>query len=371
MKDFKYADEGISSREIMMSLPAVTVGVGILSLPREIATLTVAADGWIAILVAGLVVTIITWLTAKVAASYPGESFLTYASKLVTKPVAILFTIILILQSLLLSAYVIRVIADIAKTYLFDRTPVEVVSLTFLLVVVYAVAGSRAGLFRLNMLFFPIIVVITIVLSLFSLGWFELENLFPLFKTGIMDQMKAVEVSGLAFVGFNILFFYIALVKDTEKSPKASVYGMLIVISIYLLIFFINLGVFGNAVTSNLVYPLIELAKEIEIPGGVFERFDSVFFVIWLMSIFNTTAMSVDVTIYAFQSLFKLKKLTYLFMLAPIIYIIGMIPEGALEVGKLGTFIGYFGVISTSGIAVILFLLSKIKNRRKKKLATK
>ncbi|WP_042225286.1 GerAB/ArcD/ProY family transporter [Oceanobacillus manasiensis] len=371
MKDFKYADEKISSREIMIALPAITVGVGILSLPREIALLTIGVDGWIAILIAGAVITIITWITAKLAASYPGESFLSYASKLVTKPVAILFTITLILQSLLLSAYVIRVIADIAKTYLFDRTPVEVVSLTFLLVVVYAVSGTRAGLFRLNMLFFPIIVLITFALAMFSLGWFEIENYFPIFKTGLMDHLKAAELSSLSFVGFNVLFFYIAIVKDTEKAPKASIYGMLIVVSLYFLIFLVNLGVFGNAVTGNLVYPLIELAKEIEIPGGFFERFDSFFFVIWIMSIFNTVAMSVDVSIYAFQSILNLKKITYLFCVAPIIYIIGMVPEGALEVGKFGTFIGYFGIISSSSIAIILFTISKIKGGRNQPNATK
>ncbi|NAP00110.1 GerAB/ArcD/ProY family transporter [Halomonas sp. MG34] len=371
MKDFKYADEKISSREIMIALPAITVGVGVLSLPREIALLTVAADGWIAILIAGAVVTIITWIIAKLSASYPGESFLSYASKLVTKPIAIIFTLMLFFQSLMLSAYVMRVIADIAKTYLFDRTPVEVVSLTFLLVVVYAVSGTRVGLFRLNMLFFPIIVVITFALSMFSLGWFEFENYFPFFKTGMMDYVKASELSSLSFIGFNILFFYIALVKDTEKAPKSSVYGILIVVLLYLLIFFVCLGVFGNAVAGNLVYPLIELAKEIEIPGGFFERFDSFFFVIWSMSIFNTVAMSVDVSIYALQSILNLKKIIYLFCLAPIIYIIGMIPVGSLEVAKMGTFIGYFGIISSSSIAIILFTISKIKRRRNQTHATK
>ncbi|CDO04190.1 Spore germination protein YndE [Oceanobacillus picturae] len=371
MGDFKYGDETISSREIMIALPAVTVGVGILSLPREIALLTIGADGWIALLVAGIMITLIVWMTSKLAASYPGETFLSYSSKLVTKPVSILFSLILVMQSLLLSAYVIRVIAEIAKAYLFDRTPLEVISLTFLLVVVYAVSGSRAGLFRLNMLFFPIIVLITFILSLFSFGWFEMDNLFPIFETGVRDQIKASEISGLAFVGFNILFFYITLVKDTKKVPKASVYGMLMVIGLYLLIFFINLGVFGNAVTGNLVYPLIELAKEIEIPGGFFERFDSFFFVIWIMSIFNTTTMSVDVSIYALQPFIKLKKQTLLFCMAPLIYIVGMIPEGSIEVAKLGTFIGYFGIISSSSITLILFTISKIRRGRKKEDATK
>ncbi|WP_200416405.1 GerAB/ArcD/ProY family transporter [Virgibacillus salexigens] len=364
MKWFEYGDETISDKELMIAVPSITIGVGILSLPRFIAKDTVSSDGWITLAISGILFIGLAWLIAKLASSYPDQTFVEYAGSLVTKPIAVILTFLLAVHGLILGAYVMRVIADIAKEYLFDRTPVEVIALSFLLVVVYAISGSRAGLFRLNMMFFPIIIFITGAVGLFAIAWFDPKNYLPVFKTDFSGYLSSFKSSSFSFIGSGIILFYTCLVRKPKKVPKMAALGMSIVPGLYIVIYLMCIGVFGNLVTANLSYPIIELAKEIEIPGGFFERFDSIFFVIWIMSIFNTMVMAFDVSVFAFESIFKWKKIQLILVLTPIVYLMGMFPQDLIAVVRFGEFVSYYGISVTFFVTIGLYIISTIKRRK-------
>ena len=150
--------EFINDKDIMFAVASNIISVTILFLPRYIAENTVSADGWITILFGGLIAIVFGWLLAKIASSFPNQSFLSFASYLVSRPVAIILSVLFIVQYIAISSFQIREIATLSHEYLFDRTPLEVVCLAFILVVIYAVSGSRAAIFRLNILFFPFII---------------------------------------------------------------------------------------------------------------------------------------------------------------------------------------------------------------------
>lgn len=362
MKRFEYADELISEREIMIAIPSIVIGIGILALPRFLASVTIAADGWISILLGGMIAVGMTWVVAKLAARFPHQSFLTYASRIVTKPVAVVLTLIFTLLFSQIVAYQVRDIADISKQYLFNRTPVEVLALAFLLVVVYAVSGSRAGLFRLNMMFFPIILVISSLVVFFSSNQFEAIHLYPMFETSLAGHIKGLGAATTSYIGFSILWFYISLVKEPSKAPKFAVVGMCIPVALYMAIFIACVGVFGNEVTQNLIYPMVELAKGAEIPGEFFERFESVFFTIWIMAIFNTTSLALDISVFTLTQIFKnTSKYTIIFILSPLVYLIAMYPQNLIEVFSFGTYIGYAVFGYTLFVTVLLIVVGKLR----------
>ncbi|WP_088053183.1 GerAB/ArcD/ProY family transporter [Virgibacillus dakarensis] len=362
MKWFEYGNEKISHREILVAIPSMVIAVGILSQPRDLAAATVGSDGWILLVVSGGIIVFITWLMARLASKFPRQSFLTYSSKIVTKPVAVVMTFIFIAIAIALAALEVRAISDIAKQYLFDRTPVEIISLSFLLVVVYAVSGSRAGIFRLNLMFLPIILFIAIAVFVFNIGWFSLDNLLPVFETSFTGLGKGLPTGLLSFMGFGIILFYTSLVENPAKVPRSAVIGMCIPVLLYILIFITSIGVFGNAVTSDLIFPTIELAKEVDIPGGFFERFESIFFVIWIMAIFNTTVMAIDVALLALSSIFKNKsKMKHVCILSPLVYVIAMYPEDLLDVSALGGYLSYFAISYTSIVTILLSVIAKVR----------
>ncbi|GIO24846.1 endospore germination permease [Oceanobacillus sp. J11TS1] len=362
MKRFKYGDERISERDIMVAIPSIVIGVGILSLPRDLAALTIGSDGWIPLLVVGLMIIFVCWAIAKFASGFPNQTFLTYASKIVTKPVAIVLTCLFAIVSIFITSFQIRKISNIAQQYLFDRTPIEVIALTFLLVVVYAVAGSRVGLFRINLLFMPIILFIACTVIVFNIGWFDFGNLLPVFQTPVKDYPKIFTSGSAAYLGVGILWFYLSLVDEPKKAPKAAALGMCIPVGLYILIFIMCIAVFGTEVTSNLLYPTVELAKVVEIPGGFFERFESVFFVIWIMAIFITATMAMDIGVFALNSIFKnTMKIKLIFICAPFIYLIAMFPKDVTELDLFGTILSNSIIILNLSVLILLPVVAKIR----------
>ncbi|ASN06426.1 GerAB/ArcD/ProY family transporter [Virgibacillus necropolis] len=362
MKSFEYGDEKISDREIMIAVPSYVIGVGILSLPRGLAVATTSSDGWIALLAGGIISVIIMWLLAKFVIGFPNQSLFTYSSTILSKPVAVVISLLFAVIFINVTAFEVRKIADISKQYLFDQTPVEVIALSFLLIVVYAVSGSRVGLFRLNMMFLPIILFITLVVFVFNIGGFDANQLLPMFETDIPGYLKGLQTGTLSYVGFVIVLFYVGLVENPKKTPKMAAIGMSIPIVLYLLLFITCIGVFGHAVTSNLLYPTIELAKNVVIPGGFFERFESVFFVVWIMAIFNTTSMALDIAVMSLNSIFKhTKKVKIIFLLAPIVYSISMFPQDIIEVESYGSILFNTALIYSLFIPLVLFVVAKLR----------
>ncbi|GAA0598937.1 spore germination protein GerLB [Virgibacillus siamensis] len=367
MDRFEYGDDKITDKEIMIAIPSIVIGVGILYLPRSLAEGTLALDGWLPLLIGGIIVSFLTWLTARLAAQFPGQEFLDYASLIVSRPVGICLTLLLAVQGLLITAFETRAIGDLAKHYLFDRTPIEVIMLAFFLVIIYAVSGSRSGIFRLNMLFLPIIIFIAMVVILFTLGWFDKGNMLPVFQTDIDGYLAALNSSIFSYLGFGILLFYISLVKRPKNAPAKAALGMMAAVVMYLILFVACIAVFGNQATTNLLYPTVELAKEVEIPGGFFERFESVFFVIWIMAIFNTTTLALDASVFALQSVFgKGAKQKIILILAPIIYLIGLAPQDITQLSEFGSFVGYYGLGITMFVTLLLLAVAKLRGVTKR-----
>lgn len=362
MKKFNYTDEKISSVELLITIPSMLIGVGILSLPRLLAVGTVAADGWVPLVAGGMIILVIGWSIAKFVSLFPGKSFMKYVSLIATRPVSIMLTFLFAVITLGISSYEVTVMSMITKKYFLSMTPTEIIALIFLLVVVYAVSGPRASVFRLNILFFPIIIFIIVIVFTFSLNHFELDQLTPIFKTNPRKYIEKLGEGAFSYTGIGLLWFYIPFMRKPKEAPKIVAIGVSMTIVIYTVLFIVTVGVFGNSVTQNLLYPTIELAKGVEIPGEFFERFESIFFVIWIMAIFNTTTIALDLAVLSLSYTFKnISKIRILYIVAPLVFFISMIPRDIVEVANLGSLFGYLAILYSSVVLVLLFLLSKIR----------
>ncbi|WP_138419389.1 GerAB/ArcD/ProY family transporter [Aquibacillus sediminis] len=361
----RYRYETIEERDILIAVPSLVIAIGILYMPRSLADTTIGLDAIYPLLFGGGITVLFIWLVGRIASRFPEQSFLTYASKLTTKPIAIAISFLFALHGILITSFELRGIAEISHLYLFEQTPIEIIGLTFLLVVVYAVSGSRAAIFRLNALFLPIIMVAVLFLLLFSFGFTRYDNSIPIFQTDLQGYWMATHRSILSVSGFGVfgyLLFYISLVRSPKQAPKKAVFGMIWVVVLHLMIVVITVLVFGNITTENLTFPVIELARTIEVPGGFFNRFASLFFIIWTMAIFNTCAMAFDVAVLALQSIFKnIDKKKIVFVLSPIIFFLTGLPKNQDELGMVGRVIGYFGLGLVASVTILFLLLYKIR----------
>lgn len=110
-------------------------------------------------------------------------------------------------------------------------------------------------------MFFPFIVFISLLLVLFTTGLFEPGNMLPVLTTGYSGQWDAFKQSAFSFMGFGFLLFYTSLVKSPANVPKKAAAGMVTAVLLYIMIYIMCIGVFGNLAAGNLQYPTVELAK--------------------------------------------------------------------------------------------------------------
>lgn len=366
MKPFEYGSQEIGARELAFTVSSTLIGTGALSMPRLVATETLFSDGWLILLGSGLLSAFLAWFLTKVAILFPKQNFFQYTSTHLTKPVAYGVSVVLLLTFEALTAYQTRIISIISQTYLVGDTPIQWLSLFFLLVVVYGVCGSRAALLRLNMLFLPIVFIAMLSLTLLNIKSIRLESLLPVFQTQWKHYAMGIKDSIFTFLGFEVgLFYAVMLNRTVKKAPFAVAKGVLVTVFSYILIYITCIGVFTYVTTKGLTYPTIELGKEIEIGGGFLERFDAIFFTIWIITVYNTAVMFFDIAVLLFCSMFpKVSKHTFIFISAPFIFIITMIPGNVEALMGYGTYLAWVDVGFVVVPTLLVFIVYTLKKRR-------
>ncbi|WP_337101479.1 GerAB/ArcD/ProY family transporter [Paenibacillus sp. YIM B09110] len=361
---WKYGDQKIDEKELMFTIGSLIIGVGILTLPRSIAKATGSPDGWLSILIAGCAVLILAWLLSRLSLRFRGRPYLEYAASIASKPAANGIAIVYASYFLMFTAYVTRSVAELSKQFLFDKTPLEVISLAFLLVLIYAVSGSRAGLIRLTVIFLPFVLIVTSIFLLLGIKQFDYHNLMPILNTDSSKVMKGAKESIFSFLGFESVLFYSCLMRNPSKIPKFTMFAIIITIITYLLIFIAVIGIFSVEVTQNILFPTLELAREVSVPGEFFERLESLFLIFWVVSIFTTAAISLDLTVQSTYFLFKAEKRKLMYGLTPVIYLLSMMPGNIVELGQLGLLVSNTGILTSLIIPVLLFVIVKIQEAR-------
>ncbi|MBO7747629.1 endospore germination permease [Paenibacillus sp. MWE-103] len=365
MKWFEYGNDRAGTVEVAASVASIVVGVGILTLPRLVAQTTESSDGWISIAAAGAVAIFLGWVMARYCGLLHDQGFYAFNAKLVSAPVSACFTTLIALYFILYTAYEVRAIANISKQYLFERTPVEFIALAFLLVVAYAVAGSREGILRLNLIFLPPVIVIAAAVLVFSIGIFNIHDLRPFFVTDWKGLAAGTKNSIFSLIGFESILFYSTMMKYPKAAPRAVAIGLSIPVMFYLLLYLVCVGVFTQPALMEITYPAVELAKEAQIPGEFFERFESLFFAIWIMTIFNTASMSFDVCVHALDSMMpRTGRIKWVIGISPVIYLVCMYPKNPGEVGKLGDLISYSGLTVAILVPILLYLYALMRGAR-------
>lgn len=364
LNSWEYGDELIGQKELVYVISTLIIGVGILTLPRSIAKATQSSDGWISILMAGILAMAFAWIAAKLSTNFHNRTYLEFTSYVGGKATGYVVAIFYLIYYCSFTAYISRSVAELAKQFLFERTPLEIISVSFILVVSYAVSRSRTGLVRLAVIFLPFVVAVTGFFLLLGTNLFEFSKLLPIFSASWSNLFEGSKESVFSFLGFEIVLFYAGLMRQPSKAPKMAVFAVLLSTILYIFVYIFSIGVFSYEVTQNIIYPTIELAREVSVPGEFFERLESLFLIFWLVSTFATTSLSLDVSVQSFSHIAPLKKQTILYILTPVIFLFSMSPQNIVQLSNLGQLISFTGLLGAVLIPIVIYGLFKLREVR-------
>lgn len=358
-------DRKISSKQIKGLVVTAVIGVGVLSLPSTLSRI-VGLDGWIPIVLAGIIMLGIVAVISKIFQNSSGMDIFEISSTTLGPIISLVYQIIFLLYTIGLMAYISRSLGEVIKAFLLEQTPIEIIIFAFILVTSYISRCEIDVIGRMGYFVYPLILALGLFLIIVTLPNADFTNLLPMFESDIKKLPSGLMASILSFGGFEILLFAIPYGEDQGQVLKSSLYAIGIITLIYLSIFVTSASQFGIDQLNRLPWATISLVKEIDLPGLFLENLDGIVTTLWVLLVFGTLAPTYFSAGKILANLFKTKSHDlFMLPLIPIVFTIALIPQNDIEVQKiLANLLNIMAGITLFVFPVIIFIISHFKNRR-------
>ncbi|WP_096187091.1 GerAB/ArcD/ProY family transporter [Evansella halocellulosilytica] len=363
----------IGNFEMCVSLIAMILGTGIIVLPRGLAAEMDTTDGWISLIISNLIIIFLIFLIVRLQKQYPGRTIIQYlAEGKVGKWISKLLALSFVLYFACITAYLCRFLTIVLNIYLLPETPNEVLMLLLLLLSTYGASKGVQGIVHLNLMFTPFVIFGALGILVFEIPNIDINYFRPVLAEGIKPVALGLKETTFAFLGIEILFFFMAYMKASELRPVPFMVTNTFITFLYLIILLMTYGIFDLNMTKQVTFPLIELVKEVNIPGEFFERAEPFFVTIWLMTMFNTFSLSqmLSTRLLKREFLLKVKKMWVSSFFVFIVFILAFLPKSIVELGVLSDLISYMGVLNITfsllfGYITVWFRRRKSRMNRK------
>ncbi|MGO4886329.1 GerAB/ArcD/ProY family transporter [Anaerobacillus sp. MEB173] len=346
----------IKPLELNVSFISYVFASAILIIPRTLAQEVGTADGWISLLINGLLLAILISVYTRLQRNYPQQTLTAYIRKgKVGKWVANIFVCIAVFYFLIAIGVVVRVLSDTTEMYLLTQTPSEVIVAIMLLVTSYAVSKSVQGVVHLHLMFLPLIVAVLLFVIVFNIGNMKLGEVLPILPEGVSPVFKGILPSAFPYYGgFPIYLVLMSYLKKEDLKVVPLTISSLIVTVVFIMITISCYAVLTVDMTKVVTYPTMEIAKDIEIIGFL-ERFEPILLSIWIMTLFTTISTHKLLCIVMLEEAFnkneKSKSLPAI--ISFLAFLIAFLPDNMAEVGELSQLAAKLAIIvSISGVAI-------------------
>ncbi|MDD2402512.1 MAG: endospore germination permease [Clostridia bacterium] len=357
----------ITSKQLIFILIGTSIATGILSLPRVVSA-EADQDAWIAIILATSV-PMLSWLMIeRLGRRFPNLTIVEMASLLLGKFFGTIFSIGFIIYLILFESVVLRLGSEITSQFVLPQTPISVISMLIIISVIYIAQKGAKVIGRLNELLFYFLLFDLLVL-LFSLNLADSTNFFPVGGAGGGKIIKALLPTAYAYAGVEILFVTYPMVTKKEEVLKAGFIALGIIMIFYVTVTVISILVMGVEVIQYHIWPVLELAKVVDVP--VIERLEFFFLVVWLGVVARPVINHCFSAAFSLTQLLKLdvNKHYSLMVIAVgcLIYVISLIPSNLVLVLKYATYVGYSFLIVAIAYPLLLHLVVILQKGRLKK----
>ncbi len=254
--------------------------------------------------------------------------------------------------------------AEVTGLFLLEGTPTWAIIMPFMWVGLYLIIGGVNPIARLFEIIFPITIVIFLIVTFMSLGIFEIDNVRPVLGLGMLPVLKGIKTATLAFLGPEIMLLIVAFMKKPDKAVKVVLVGLSIPLIFYVITVVMVIGALSIDGVVMKTWPTLELMRSFEIPGLIFERFESFFTCDLDYANICYLYYHLLCSFFRLAQLFKKNIHPFMYGLLPIIYIIAMIPKNINDLFKFGDMIGNIALFLFGVLPLMLLLISKLKGRK-------
>ncbi|MFB0841248.1 GerAB/ArcD/ProY family transporter [Paenibacillus oleatilyticus] len=296
----KYTVNEINLKQFTFTIYKTQIGIGILSLPRDLSE-TAGMDGWISLLLGWLLAILFSVLIIKVMEKHPEDTLFDIFPKYFGKWLGGAVSVLWILYTAFSATIAMISSIHIIQVWILPNAKEYVLMPLFMIPVYMATKqGVRViGRFGEFVFLFTLWMPMILFLTLYESNWL---NLIPVGQKGWLPILTTVKATMLSFLGFEITFMLYPFLQNKKAAYKGVIYANTISMLVFMLITVLSYVRFSHQVIMEYLYPTLNLLKLIRLP--ILERFEIIFLAFYLFILFAT------VIPYLYMSVFGLSRLT-------------------------------------------------------------
>lgn len=281
----------MSALQFAIVLAVDSFGFQIISATNPITTAAGEA-AWISVIVAGGIYLVAALLMVKLGEYFPNETFVEYIPRLWGKKVGL--AIISMVIFLVGAGFCLNLggFSQVITLFMFDRTPVEVIALSMLVLCVYGTLQDWGTILRYLQILF--ILETSITLFIFSLTFFDFNalNLLPIWPNNLPGVAAGAWTAGVLFAGYEfILLAFPFIQRGAISINKSVVLSFTYLILIYVFATVLALGSLSAEGIKNSPFPTFIMIRGIELPGTFVERLENYLLLAWTPVVFDSLVL--------------------------------------------------------------------------------
>ncbi|WP_428910952.1 GerAB/ArcD/ProY family transporter [Niallia sp. Krafla_26] len=297
---------------ILLLGSALIVGIGI----------EAERDAWIAVFLATLFGVGLGLFYFQLVALRPGSNLFEIMEYCFSRPIAIGLGMVYIIYFLYQSSRVTRDFSELITVAILPITPIEMISVTFLLVIAYMIYLGFEVFARVTEIFLPylFLFLFLFVIFLFASGLVDFNYLLPVLGDGFTPVLKALFPTLLTFP-FGELIVLTMILPNVGKFDrcKGTVLLAILIGGIFLtIIMFLILITIGPDMMHNKAFPLLTASRRIAL-GEFIERIEALVVFLMLLSALGKVTIFLYCGLIGLQYIFRVP---YKFFALPIAMVV-------------------------------------------------
>lgn len=276
------------------------------------------------------------------------------------KSAKICLWVVFILLFTVNQAYFVRSIVESLKISILPDSPIFFIAVIFMSCVLISSITGLKSIIRAHSFIVPFTIIMTVILSLSSIGNIDFYNIFPLFGNGPSMFIYLILLTSY-FEDFIVLLFIIPYASERTSFKKVIIPSY--VISSIMLIIIISLYtlVIPYSVSDSFFIPVYRVAQYVSYKSFM-ARMESIFTIAWILSCFLNSAIYLYITAMLSGRIFNAKtSRPYMYVLSTIILMLSFIPDNTSELVKFSDFYAYPRFILGILLPIIILYISRKK----------
>ncbi|MBO8157925.1 MAG: endospore germination permease [Bacillaceae bacterium] len=279
-----YAFSEITNFQFVVLIVGAQVGIGILTLPGEIASVA-GTSGWISVIFAWVLSSIASLIILKAMSKYPDQTIIDLFRSIFGKYIGSCFIIVWLLYTLFAAFIVFYTTIFVVQVWILPKT--SITGLTIL----FSFPGYLVARHSVRVLGRYAEVVFFLTLWMFTFSFFLFENtyfsyLLPIIKEGWMPILQGTQKVLLSFIGFELTFMLYPYLQNKKFAVKGVIIANSLTLGLYLFIIFLCFIFFSPHDITHYKWPTLNLLKVIELP--FIERLEILFLSFYLFTLSTT-----------------------------------------------------------------------------------